>query len=109
MGVNNLEYRAIGMPQDATLDSNLRFFGGLWLGFGLTVVWLVPRVARPAVRPLFTALVVMLWLGGVGRLLSMLFLGAPAAPAIGATALELVGMPLVLLWQYRLSGAKETT
>jgi uncharacterized protein DUF4345 len=42
------------LPPSPILDSNLRFFGGIWLGLGLAMLWLVPSIAQQGV--LFRAL-----------------------------------------------------
>ncbi len=87
------------------LDSNLRFFAGVWLGLGLGVWWLVPRIERE------TAMFRLLWgaifLGGVGRVLSWVFAGAPPVPFMGFTALEIVGAPLFVWWQARVARAAQ--
>jgi hypothetical protein len=44
----------------------------------------------------------MIFLGGIGRLLSMLFLGWPPIPFIAFTVLEIVGAPIFVAWQARL-------
>jgi hypothetical protein len=94
-------YAGAGIPANALLDSNLRFLSGVWLGLGLAVWWLVPRIETQTV--LFRALWAMIFIGGIGRLLSMLFLGMPPVPFIAFTALEIVGAPLFVLWQARLA------
>lgn len=99
MGVDDPLYASMHLPRDVTLDSNLRFFGGVWLGLGLAVLWLVPRIEREAV--LFRALWLMIFLGGAGRLLSLTMLGAPLPHFIAFTVLELLGAPLMLWWQHR--------
>jgi hypothetical protein len=43
----------------------------------------------------------MIFLGGVGRLLSLLVAGRVPAPFYGAVVLEIVGAPLFILWQRR--------
>jgi hypothetical protein len=83
------------------LDSNLRFFSGLWLGLGLALYWLIPRIEKQTV--LFRVIWIMIFLGGVGRLLSMLFLALPPVPFVGFTILEIVGAPIFVLWQARLA------
>lgn len=45
----------------------------------------------------------MIFLGGVGRLLSMFFLALPPLPFVAFTVLEIVGAPLLVVWQARLS------
>lgn len=37
MGLSEPLYAALNMQRDATLDSNLRFFGGIWLDLRLCV------------------------------------------------------------------------
>jgi hypothetical protein len=89
------------MPQNVLLDSNLRFFSGVWLGLGLALFWLIPNIEKQTV--LFRAIWGAIFLGGVGRLLSMLLLSAPPLPFIGFTILEIVGAPLFVWWQARVA------
>ena len=92
-----------GLPRHALLDSNLRFFGGLWLAAGLAMAWLIPRIRQETA--LFRALWLMIFVGGLGRLLSMAWAGLPPWPFVGFTVLEIVGAPLFVLWQARLARA----
>jgi hypothetical protein len=99
-GLGDPIYAAAKIPANALLDSNLRFFGGVWLGLGLALFWLIPGIDRQTA--LFRVLWGMIFLGGIGRLLSMIFLGAPPLPFIGFTALEIIGAPFFIWWQARL-------
>jgi hypothetical protein len=99
-GLSDPIYAAANIPANALLDSNLRFFGGVWLGLGLALYWLIPSIDRQTV--LFRVLWGMIFLGEIGRLLSMIFLGAPPLPFIGFTALEIIGAPFFIWWQARL-------
>jgi hypothetical protein len=99
-GMSDPLYASAHLPSNALLDSNLRFFGGTWLGLGLAVWWLVPAIEKRGST--FRILWAMIFLGGVGRALSMIFAGLPPAPFIGFTILELVGAPLLIAWQYRI-------
>ncbi|MFM7331576.1 MAG: DUF4345 domain-containing protein [Brachymonas sp.] len=109
MGVADPLYVREGVPATAkALDSNLRFFSGVWLGLGLWLIWLVPRIATQTL--LFRVFWSMIFVGGIGRILSLAMVGTPAMP-VGAvvwavTALEIVGAPLFIWWQSRV--AKET-
>ena len=101
LGLSGPIYSSASIPANALLDSNLRFFGGLWLVLGLAVYWLVPRIESETT--LFRALWLMIFMGGVGRLVSMIFLGLPPLPFVGFTVLEIVGAPAFIIWQSRLS------
>jgi predicted membrane channel-forming protein YqfA (hemolysin III family) len=101
LGIADPIYANAGIPSNALLDSNLRFFGGVWLGLGIALYWLIPRIETQTV--LFRALWGMVFLGGVGRLLSMLFLAWPPIPFVGFTVLEIVGAPLFVVWQARVA------
>lgn len=103
MGLADPIYAAAGLPAHALLDSNLRFLGGLWLVLGLSLFWLIPRIEHETV--LFRVLWLMIFAGGVGRLLSMAVVGPPPWPFIGFTLLEIAGAPLFIAWQARLAGA----
>ncbi len=43
------------------------------------------------------------FLGGIGRLLSWLFIGAPPAPYIGFILPEILGAPAFIYWQWRVA------
>jgi len=101
MGLSDPLYAALKLPQGATLDSNMRFFGGVWLGLGLSVWWLVPRIDQQTA--LFRAAWLMIALGGVGRLLSIAMVGLPLLPFVGFTVLEIIGAPIFIWWQSRIA------
>ena len=102
LGLSDPIYASAGMDLPLRwLDSNLRFFGGLWLVLGLSIYWLIPRIERQTA--LFRVVWLMILAGGIGRLLSMFFLGMPPLPFIGFTALEIIGAPLFIAWQSRMA------
>ena len=103
LGLSDPIYAAAGLPAHALLDSNLRFFGGLWLVLGLSLYVLIPRIERETL--LFRTLWLMIFAGGVGRLLSMAFVGLPPWPFVGFTLLEIVGAPVFIAWQARVAAA----
>jgi Domain of unknown function (DUF4345) len=100
-GLSDPLYASAGIPAIAVLDSNLRFFGGVWLGLGLSLYLLIPNIEKQTL--LFRVLWGMIFLGGIGRLASMLFLAPPPPPFIGFTILEIVGAPFFVWWQARLA------
>lgn len=100
-GLHDPLYASAGLPPHVLLDSNLRFFGGLWLVAGLAMARLVPRIERETT--MFRTLWAMVFAGGVGRLLSMLAFGLPPWPFVAFTVLEIAGAPLFVLWQARVA------
>jgi Domain of unknown function (DUF4345) len=48
-GTSDPIYAAAGLAPLPVLDSNLRFFAGVWFGLGVAILWLVPR--RHSDRP----------------------------------------------------------
>ena len=100
-GLSDPIYASANIPANALLDSNLRFFGSVWLGLGVALYWLIPNIEKQTV--LFRLLWGMIFIGGIGRLLSMVFLGLPPLPFIAFTALEIVGAPFFIWWQARVA------
>jgi hypothetical protein len=76
LGVRDPLYRPLHLPEIPVLDSNLRFFGGIWLGLGLAMLWTVPSIEQQ---------------------------GPPPRPFIGFLVLEIVGAPLFIYWQSRVA------
>lgn len=90
----------LSSPAHRVLDSNLRFFGGVWLGLGLCMAWGLRQLEARAT--FITWLWVVIALGGVGRALAIGQVGWPPAPFVFFTALELVGAPLFIWWLSKL-------
>lgn len=105
MGINDPIYSATKLPISPVLDSNLRFFGGVWVALGVTILWMVPTIEKQAI--LFRVVWGCIFLGGIGRLLSLVLIGVPPLPFIGFTLLEIVGAPLFVYWQYRVANTPE--
>jgi hypothetical protein len=99
-------YVSAGVPVVPVLDSNLRFFAGVWVGLGIAMLWLVPRIERQTV--LFRTVWGAIFLGGVGRFLSILLVGLPPIPFVAFTALELIGAPFFVYWQHRVTRGSVT-
>ncbi|HET9375460.1 MAG TPA: DUF4345 domain-containing protein [Chthoniobacterales bacterium] len=59
------------------------FFSGVWLCLGRAMYWLIPTIEKQTV--LFRVIWGVIFLGGVGRLMSMIFLALPPAPFVGFT------------------------
>jgi hypothetical protein len=103
LGTSDPLYVAEHVSRSVLLDSNLRFFAGVWLGLGLALFWLIPRIETKSA--LFRAIWAAIFIGGLGRLLSMAFMAVPPAPFIAFTVLEVMGAPLFVYWQARVARA----
>ena len=99
LGVDNPLYASIELPRSPLLDTNMRFYSGLWLVLGLTVLATVRTLEKHF--NLYRVLWAMIFVGGVGRLLSLLTIGAPPLPILGFMLLEILGAPLFLYWHSR--------
>ena len=84
-----------------SLDSHARFLSGLLLGIGLAYWEAIPRIERRGTRiRLLTALVV---LGGLMRLVGVVFVAMPSPTMIFGLVAELAVAPALCLWQARVA------
>ncbi len=81
----------------ALLDSQDRFYGASFIGYGALLLLYLRDRARYA--PVLTIIAAAVCLGGLARLLSIAVVGAPPLPVMCLNALELVLPPLLLAWQ----------
>ncbi len=100
MGIHDPLFADLNLPASALLDSELRFLGGVWLGLGITVLATVNSFEKHFA--LYRILWGMIFLGGVGRLISMFIIGLPPVPFVGFTALEIIGAPIFVYWHSQL-------
>ncbi len=101
LGAESPVYGDAGIPQVPALDSNLRFFGGMGLGLGAILVWIIPTIERRTL--LFRAVWICALLGGIGRLISWAIVGTPPLPMIVFTLIEVPLVPLLIYWQHRVA------
>jgi Domain of unknown function (DUF4345) len=82
-----------GSAADPLVDSQIRFMGAIWAGYGAALWWtagdLIGRM------PVLRLLAATLFLGGIGRSLSALRIGAAPPILLALIAIELVEPPLV--------------
>ncbi|MFE7787181.1 DUF4345 domain-containing protein [Streptomyces nigrescens] len=79
----------------ATVDSRERFYGAVFLGYGLAWIWAARQSPVPARAVRWLAGIFLL--GGLGRLLSMGVHGSPQGFQTALTVLELALPPLYFL------------
>ena len=83
------------------LDSHFRYLSGLLLGAGLVFLACIPRIERH--RAVFLALGAIILVGGLARLLSLVQLGWPGPGHRFGLVMELIVVPLIVLWQGRVA------
>lgn len=108
-GIHALDIFGVSLSESTTnniiLDTEMRFLGAIWTGVGAMLYAIVPTIEKQTL--FFRLIVTAIILGGIGRLLSVALVGTPPALFIALIVLELVGMPLLMLWQSHLARNSE--
>lgn len=102
--------KGVAPPLPVDLDSHFRYLSGLLLGIGLVFLAAIPRIERSGT--LVRTLGFVILIGGLARLLSLIQHGAPGPGHQFGLVMELVVVPLLVLWQARVArrfGAKPQT
>ncbi|MEN9518512.1 MAG: hypothetical protein RLZZ381_1100 [Cyanobacteriota bacterium] len=111
LGARSLHVVGSLMPLDAVndvvLDSQIRFLAAIWLGVGIILYWVIPSIDRQTT--LFRLLMGGIFLGGIGRMSSAILVGIPPVQFLAVIVLELVGVPILILWQSTLSKSNNPT
>jgi hypothetical protein len=111
LGARSLRVVGSSMPldtlNDVVLDSEIRFLAAIWLGVGIILYWIIPSIDRQTT--LFRLLMGGIFLGGIGRISSAALVGIPPVQFIVVIVLELVGVPILVLWQLALSRSNRLT
>jgi hypothetical protein len=84
----------------STVDSSLRYANVFKFAVG-PVIW--SQLTRVERSPALTFALSTIFVGGLARLRSWQQRGRPHPFAVGAVALETVGVPFLLAWQRRIS------
>ncbi|MEM9893534.1 MAG: DUF4345 domain-containing protein [Actinomycetota bacterium] len=79
---------------NVALDSNLRYLGGVYLALALLALWCVIRIEERADGLVFVAGAI--FLGGIGRLISIADVGAPGTYTWFVLVIELGALFLAL-------------
>ena len=93
--------RGVEAPVPVDLDSHFRYLSGLLLGIGLLFLVSIPRIERHTI--VFRVLGAIIVVGGLARLVSLLSVGAPGDGHRFGLVMELVVVPLIVLWQARVA------
>jgi hypothetical protein len=93
--------KGVAEPIPIDLDSHFRYLSGLLLGIGLAFLACVPRIERH--RAVFLTLGGVIVVGGLARLLSLAEAGVPGDGHRFGLVMELLVVPLIVLWQGRVA------
>ncbi|HEY0113803.1 MAG TPA: DUF4345 domain-containing protein [Allosphingosinicella sp.] len=91
----------VGSDVPADLDSHFRYLSGLLFAIGLAFASCIPEIERRTAR--FRLLALLVFIGGLGRLLGLLSSGVPGTGHVFGLAMELGTVPLLVLWQTRVA------
>jgi len=91
------------VPVNATMDSEDRFYAILFLAYGAVLIWCAREIGQRGQTVYFLALI--LFVGGLARLVSMAAVGPPNGFFVAMTALELLLPVVMALVQRQLSSA----
>lgn len=94
-----------GTYDDALMNSQFRFLSAVWIGFGVLLYIAARDIKKYSL--LLRVLLSSVFLGGVGRIATILQFGLPASSVgsifiVATLAIETVGMLLLLWWHARL-------
>ena len=89
------------LPADLVLDSNLRFLNAMSVAVAVSFYCVIPVIEKETFA--FRVVCGAVWLGGIGRLISIYDLGVPPLFIIGFLALELLSPILIIYWQKQIA------
>lgn len=80
---------------EPTLDSQHRFYGAAFAIYGALLLLCAKDIRR--YEPVLRVAMMVFFVGGLARLVSIAIVGLPAAPILGLTAIELLAPPFLYL------------
>jgi len=84
-----------GADANPTTDGEDRFYAGLFLCYGVALMWCARDVQRK--RVYINLLAAAFFVGGIGRLLALIFVGAPHPFFVAMLVVELVLPPVMVV------------
>lgn len=100
-GNANPIYPETARPVGLLLDSNLRFLNGLSVGIGVCALWTIPGIEQKSAQ--MRLICVILFVGAIGRLLSVVQCGFPPFP-YNVMAFAEIALPAVfVIWQSKIA------
>ena len=91
--------------EDSVLDSQIRFVGTVWFGYGILLLACLKDLQKYAA--ILQGAFFIVFIGGLARVLSILSVGMPGTSTgdgfiVFALVIELLAMPALMFWFYRL-------
>ena len=93
--------KGISTGTNPDLESHFRYLSGLLLGVGLAFAASIPSIERRS--ELFVVLSAAVVIGGLARLFGLFCAAVPTAVHQLALVMELLVVPLLFAWQWRIS------
>lgn len=95
---------------DSVLDSQIRFVGTVWFGYGVLLLVCLKDLTKYAA--ILQGAFFIVFLGGLARVLSIISVGMPASSMgsgfiVFALVIELIIMPLLMFWFHRSKNSRE--
>ena len=87
------------VPRD--LDSHFRYISGIFFATGFGFASCIPKIETKGVR--FRVLGGLIVVGGLARAVSLIAVGVPSTGHLLGLGMEVVVVPLLMLWQARLA------
>ena len=99
--ISGPEFLDVSEPWPADLDSHFRFLSGIFLAVGIGWYSCIPAIETHGAR--FRLLAALTVAGGLARLFSLMLGTIPSGGHLGGLGIELVVVPLLVLWQARIA------
>jgi hypothetical protein len=98
--ISGPDFLKLSYPWPADLDSHFRFYSGIFVAIGLGWYSCIPGIELKG--PRFRMLAALTFAGGLARLFSLITVGLPSMGHRAGLAMELIVVPLLVLWQARI-------
>jgi hypothetical protein len=99
--ISGPEFLHVSEPWPADLDSHFRFLSGIFLAMGVGWYSCIPAIEANMAR--VRLLAALTFAGGLARLFSLILGPIPSSGHLGGIGMELVVVPLLVLWQARIA------
>jgi len=96
--------------RDPLLNGQFRFLSAIWFGFGVLLLVCLSDINKYS--SLLRGSLAIVFLGGVGRVASLIQFGFPTgtqgvAFVVAVAAIEIIGMPFLLWWHSRVAAKSQ--